>query len=385
MRTRSRAGRASCPNAPTPEPSAGPEEDLLQALDAETREVLAKAYAPRSEGPINTMIRSLARFARRVPARTLFLQPSMRGDLAVEAHNEWTLCLWARMMAREVSVKTRRLLRAGTIEGRISLAKGLLSHKYGFQIAGEAPRLKVFLRLLRAQDPLGKSRRKRRGLRGKHLRRIWKQHAQVRQRSRAAQSAWAASTTAWHVLARGGELEAVRRKDLIFRRALKQGKGRRYAVLWLRPLKKRRGQAQPKLPQFIVEQEQPEEWEPYAALRRLAETLDSEGVGPEAPLFTAAHGKPMTTPRFRAQTKWLAALDGHDPKEFGAQSSRIGGATDVAPGGEMLLQAKGRWASDIGKIYSRMTRRAQIAASDIMFGSHSKDLEELFPDFAEPA
>ena len=110
-----------------------------------------------------------------------------------------------------------------------------------------------------------------------------------------------------------------------------------------------------------------------------------ESVGPEAPLFTAAQGKPMTTPRFRAQTKRLAALDGHDPKEFGAQSSRIGGATDVAPGGEMLLQAKGRWASDIGKIYARMTRRAQIAASDIMFGSRGTDLEELFPDFAEPA
>jgi hypothetical protein len=358
---------------------------LLDALDAETREILGRAYAPRSQGPINTMIRSLARFARRVPSRTLFLQPTLRGDLGVEAHNEWTLCLWAQMMAREKSLKTRRLLRAGTIEGRISLAKGLLSHKYGFQIAGEAPRLKVFMRLLRANDPLGKSRRKRRGLRGKHLRRIWKKHAHVRQTTRVARSAWASTTTAWHVLARGGELEAVRRKDLQFRRACGKGKGRRYAVLWLRPLKKRRGQAQPKLPQFIVEQAEPEEWEPYAALRRLAETVDAEGASPEDPLFTAAQGKPMTTPRFRAQVKRLAALDGQDPKEFGAQSARVGGATDVAPGGEMLLQAKGRWASDIGRIYAHMTRKAQIAASDIMFGNGSKDLEELFPDFAEPA
>ena len=69
------------------------------------------------------------------------------------------------MMAREVSVKTKRLLRAGTIEGRISLAKGLLSHKYGFQIAGEAPRLKV-LRLLRARDPLGKFSQKEKGPQG---------------------------------------------------------------------------------------------------------------------------------------------------------------------------------------------------------------------------
>ena len=63
---------------------------------------------------------------------------------------------------------------------------------------------------------------------------------------------------------------------------------------------------------------------------------------------------------------------------------RIGGAIDVQPGGELLLQAKGRWASDIGKIYTRMTRRAQIAASDCMFGQNSPDLEEIFPGFAEP-
>ena len=93
----------------------------------------------------------------------------------------------------------------------------------------------------------------------------------------------------------------------------------------------------------------------------------------------------MTTPRVRAIVKKLAKLDGHDPSEFGAQSLRIGGAIDVQPGGELLLQAKGRWASDIGKIYARMTRRAQIAASDLMFGSHSPDLEEMFPGFAEPA
>ena len=58
----------------------------------------------------------------------------------------------------------------------------------------------------------------------------------------------------------------------------------------------------------------------------------------------------------------------------GAHAFRIGGATDLADEGasQSLLQAKGRWASDIGRIYARMTRRAQISASKAMQRSSRK-------------
>ena len=60
-------------------------------------------------------------------------------------------------------------------------------------------------------------------------------------------------------------------------------------------------------------------------------------------------------------------------KEWGAHSLRIGGATDLAAAGAspLLLQAKGRWSSDIGRIYSRMTRKCQLAASKLMHKAHS--------------
>ena len=67
---------------------------------------------------------------------------------------------------------------------------------------------------------------------------------------------------------------------------------------------------------------------------------------------------------------------------------RIGGATDlVATGGcsEVLLAAKGRWGSDIGKIYARMTRRAQLAASKLMQSARGRDLEELIPTYSQAA
>ena len=52
----------------------------------------------------------------------------------------------------------------------------------------------------------------------------------------------------------------------------------------------------------------------------------------------------------------------------------------------MLLQAKGRWASDIARIYARLTRRAQLLASRAMQrGGAGRDLEELFPSYAQRA
>ena len=90
---------------------------------------------------------------------------------------------------------------------------------------------------------------------------------------------YAAACTAWHVLARGGELtngatsgwNAERdptRSDLTFHASRS---GDRYAVLMLRPLKKKGQAAQPKVPQFIAEHDGGPS-DAYAALRRLAKS-----------------------------------------------------------------------------------------------------------------
>ena len=355
---------------------------MFERLDAEVREALKDAYAPRSKGPLKTALRSLAAFTRRCPKRVLFKRPQFQGDLHADAHNEWTLMCWVQDLGRRKSAKTGKHLKVSTIEQRVSLAKGFLSFKYGFQLVGTAIRLKGFLAKLRGEDPRGGLRKKRRGMRKHHLKKLWREHAAIRSESPAALSEWAAEATAWHVLARGGELEALQKGDLQFRTS---GAGRRYAILWLRPLKKRSGPQAPKLPQFIQEQRVPEEWEPYRALRRLTDSMTSE---PDTtPLFRASGGKPMTTPRFRAINKKYAALLGWNPKEAGAHGPRIGDATDYAAtgSGELLLQAKGRWSSDIARIYARMTRRAHLAASDLMFEAKGRDLEELIPEFAEMA
>ncbi|KAL1519149.1 hypothetical protein AB1Y20_003409 [Prymnesium parvum] len=99
------------------------------------------------------------------------------------------------------------------------------------------------------------------------------------------------------------------------------------------------------------------------------------------PCAPDAHGVIKRTISSYKNGEWLdlAGADGR---------GRIGGATDLTSTGQvspLLLQAKGRWASDIGQIYSRMTRRAQLAASELMYAAKGRDLEELLPDFVQAA
>ena len=328
-------------------------------------------------------MRSFAEFSRRVPSRELFRRPLVAGDLEVLAHNEWTLCLWGVWLGNMTSAKTRKPLKASSIEQRISLFKGMLSHRYGFQLAGAAPRLASLIRSMKCDDPREGVRRKRRGLRHRHLARAWRKTPAVRKTTFVQLNKWAALTTARHVLARGGELETVLREDLTFHVT---NSGKKYAVLNLRPLKKRGGNAQPKIPQLIGEFNGGEGACTYAALKRLTEA-DIWPAGGATPLFRSTPTKPMTTGAYRAVVRELARSLGYESKHFGAQSTHIGGASDLAATGhasQLLLQAKGRWSSDIGKIYSRMTRRAQLAVSDLMYASKGRDLEEIMPEFTQP-
>jgi hypothetical protein len=313
----------------------------------------------------------------------LFKQPHFRGDLTAEAHNEWTMLLWQRKLATEKSAKTGKYLKSTTIEQRISLVKGFLSFRYGFSLVGEAPRLRHVLKRARENDPFRGLRKKRRGMRRHHLQALWRKHASVRSGTALGLSEWAAATTAWHALLRGGEVAQLTMGDLQFRKQKRTG--RRYAILWVTPLKKKGG-AKTKLPQFICEQRTPEDWEPYHALRRLHAARAAEPS--TAPLFVPRRGRKLTTAHFRALIKRYAKLLGWDPKEAGAHSPRIGGASEYAATGDasqLLLEAKGRWDSDVAKIYARMTRRMHMAASDLMFQARGRDLEELIPEFVQPA
>ncbi|KAL1530355.1 hypothetical protein AB1Y20_001263 [Prymnesium parvum] len=154
-------------------------------------------------------------------------------------------------------------------------------------------------------------------------------------------------TVAWHVLARGGELApevtAERwsptlhpaRGDVEFHRSKTHGP---YAVLWLRPLKKHSKLGATKVPQYIA-QHDGRGGDAYMMLRRLFE-LDA------VPSEQAA-----STPLFRRRS-----------------SARKGAASVHMTVPMMRALARGRWASDVAKIYNRQTRQALLEASSMMYG-----------------
>ena len=372
---------------------------LLRKLHAEAATRMERVYAPKSKDSLNTALRSFARFAAQCPARELFKEKGAVSERQAGAWNEWTFILYAMWLVSQASKQTKRPVRARTIETYISLIKGYLKFEYDFELSDRSPRLKQLLKAMKEDDPLAGMRKKRRALRRRHLRRMWRELAYVRGTSVTAVNEQALLTTAWQVLARGGELAPAcrswsssrgpSRADVTYHVSVR---GTRYAVLWLRPLKKKGVGIQPKVPQVIAEYDGGGS-DAYAALRRM-EKYDpvQEANREETPLFrkvlagrfTHFSVKDMRT----CIRKRLRSLGYEAVHEWGAHSCRIGGATDLMATGQatqLLLQAKGRWASDIGKVYARMTRKSQIEASKLMQSARGRDLEELLPGFSQPA
>ena len=178
------------------------------------------------------------------------------------------------------------------------------------------------------------------------------------------------------------------RGDLGFRRAREE----RYSVFHLRPLKKGGAGPAEKVPQLIAEHDGSgsDTYAALAALTRL-DPVEAWARG-STPLFRIRRGgvaRPMTVGQFRAAVKRYARILGFKEEvQWGAHSPRIGGASDLASTGEaceLLVKARGRWASDIAAIYARMTRRSQLAASRLMQKARGRDLEELMPGFTQQA
>lgn len=381
---------------PRPPPSLPPmlgeteSGELLERLHVSAANRLRRAFAPRSQGPLSSALRAFGRFASACPGRELFKEPRALGDRAAAAHNEWTLILFAGYLASTTSRRTRRIVAARTIKSYVSLLKGYLEHIYAFELAERPTRLRRFLDSLQAEDPRSGRRRRRRGLRRRHLLRMWEEIAEWRTTSVRAVNELALLSTAWHILARGGEVVSMTRADLRFR---KTKSGRRFAEVWLWPLKKKLNETAQKIPQFVTEHDGGGA-DTYWALRRLV-VYDPvpEGEAASTPLFRTSERngrrRKFTTTSMRVLLRrCMRQIGEKKTSDWGCHSARIGGATDLASTGRLCqstLQAKGRWASDVAKIYARGTRRSQLEASALMQRARGRDLEEIYPSYSQPA
>ena len=378
------------------------EDEWMDALQGQAYGHLAQRLAPTSRKKLKTVFNHLDRFQRRLPSRKLFIEPRRSGDMKALLHNEWSLIMFAEFLFRRKDKRTKRPLKTDTISEYVSMAKAELSVRYGFAIAGDPQRLPAIVKALRRLRPAS-ARRERRGIRRRHLRAAWKAKDEFRAQSKDAVNLWAAATTAWQGIARAyevaegdgedsrrdrrnnpnGERRLPTRADLSFGR---KG-GTRYACVMLRPCKRKNGEWGSKVPILFAEGDGMGS-DTFAALWRMAHVDPCKpGTEHTTPLFRVG-GKCLTVRRLRKLAVDIFKAAGQKGRT-GAHAFRIGGATDLADEGasQALLQAKGRWASDIGRIYARMTRRAQLAASKAMqrSGGGGRDMEELFPGFTQAA
>ena len=128
-------------------------------------------------------------------------------------HNEWSLILFVEYLATLQGHGTGKPLQVDTISEYVSMVRTELSVRFGFAVAGVQPqRYPHVIKALRRERPRG-NRRERRGIRRRHLRAAWSSRAAFRRDDPDAVNAWAAATTAWQAVARGGEV-ATSRRDL---------------------------------------------------------------------------------------------------------------------------------------------------------------------------
>eukprot|EP00965_Chrysotila_dentata_P129502 4281003-Pleurochrysis_carterae.AAC.1 len=84
----------------------------------------------------------------------------------------------------------------------------------------------------------------------------------------------------------------------------------------------------------------------------------------------------------RPLVKALAAAIGLlDPEEFGGEGWPIGSATDLrdilGDGGRAAINQRGRWSSDIAKVYQRAVADGQLRSSAGMADAADVDLTAL--------
>ena len=106
-------------------------------------------------------------------------------------------------------------------------------------------------------------------------------------------------------------------------------------------------------------------------------------------MFLGDTGRTWTTDDSRTLFREVAQAAGLDPSNVHARAARIGGATDararLGESGRAAIQRRGRWCSEIGRIYQRETLDAQLQLSAEIGDVLADSLEELGLGWVQPA
>jgi hypothetical protein len=394
-----------------------PPEELLMA-DALLSSALHRASTANATsyvGRLRTMLHWLALFVADFPHRTLF-QSLCGPDAARNAiHNEDTLLMFGQFIRNHGSIAAGRghtTLRSDSIGGIISTLRAYrgLEARYELRVLGGGLAIRAWAKGLRHEDGPAGERALRLGIRSIDFKSL---HDISVHNARTGGATWdytsrdgimdtCAAILAHNLVARGGEVGLVGGEaqhsfdplygfvisDVSWKPPSQASNGFPWAIVLWFPIKdklrthrkhpmaisRRHHGALGSDPQCV-----------YDALYR-AWLIRANEIGrdgwPHTAFFASAGGKIYDTNKVRDIAKAIANILGLDGHEFGGTSFRIGGASDLREShghGEAtrLLRERGRWASDIGAIYSRLSVSTQLSASRAMSHAPGADIERI--------
>lgn len=321
------------------------EQNIASAFD-----IISAAWQKSTQSSAKTALRRLLDYITEHNLTEPFRMTL--GDPAASLHNELTLLAWASSMQDDG-------LAVGTISSYVSLAKTALAVRLGWTLTSEATqtRLPRFLKGLRRLSPHG-ARKRRLGWRSRHMRLLRTQYGLPS--GVEPTSADALLNFSRQALLRGADFlpeqarqfrphlfptvgdwdvcEATRNDGVAGRRL--------YAQALCRPAKKGAGKAKTELLHFPCGDGITDAFS--SVNRHLEARVAANGgkpLSPDAPLIAHADGRSYTIKEMRTLVRNAAVAIGLSAADFGAHSSRIGGATDLFASGcpPAVIQILGRW------------------------------------------
>jgi hypothetical protein len=365
-----------------------------------------------SDSRLTSAVGLLEDFTAAFPSWILWKPMGGPDELRNAVHNELTLGKIAEFKRAQGSKQAGHLgerVMAKTIAGYISAIRTERSIGAGYKLLS-AQVVNVAanaLKAMRREDGPSGARDLRRGLRIQHFKTAvangldTTSHDGIRRMARAL--------VAWNLLLRGGEVGTVDAREFVlgmsllslasvtfFSRAELAEMGRDDGApavrLMVVPCKDTHAKSEPPRPCWVSRRNDldvPHMYDPTDPYDYLLEVFREESVlvplsdHASIPLFANPDGSMVKTKDIRVDVRIMATLAGLDPSQFGASSLRIGGAEDIydklAEQADPIIKERGRWWTDIHRIYQRASASRHMRVSALMGSADGISLEALAP------
>ena len=312
-------------------------EELLATISKH----IANAYAEGSKRVIKSALTAFSDFEEAYPERQALIEPEYAGDPVAALNNEMSLMMFAAWMVHQG-------LAMSTVSTYLSLTKTNLSVTFGWALTCKEMEMRLPRMLKGMRRTHRRLRKKRLGWRALYERKL--QAAKGAPKGREQWSEAAVRRTLRQGLLRGADClpNTAAGFDTEVHSTTADVEHfdapQPHYKLTVLPAKKSEQQAKSEI---VLLPKGDGVTDAYTAL---AHIIGKRGIGErgsDEPLFVHDDGEPWLIGEVRALFKRSGAAIGIKQSELGAQSGRIGGATDMFAQGATpaMLQMSGRWDS----------------------------------------